>query len=373
MWKKILRALMVGAVLLLLCGAGTGWWLAGLFDAEVDKVALQQTVPAQVPYLQQLPPANRGKVLAVVSSTAVYPAAKIDGKLKKTGFELTELSRFYWVLRANGFAVDIASPQGGAAPQVLDDDDMAEYDYSFLNDPQSSTQVRNTLKLADVNAADYQAVYFVGGKGAMYDFPQNPEIRRLLQQMLAAKKLIVAVCHGPAALLALDAANAGNGQAFVAGKKLTAFTNAEELLLMPDAAQRFDFLLQSALEHQGAEFAAGPRYLPNLVVDGNLLTGQNPWSVWQLAEATVRALGVTPLPRPVTGEEQAMLLLQIQQEQGTAAATALVPQFVRQGPLQRDLLIMMALVSVMAGDWTESIERLALAQAVKSQQQQLTP
>lgn len=370
MWKKILRVFAVGLVLVLLCGAGTGWWLAALFDAEVDEVSLQQTVPAQVAYLQQLPPASRGKVLAVVSSTAVYPAAKVDGKLKKTGYELTELARFYWVLRANGFAVDIASPNGGAAPQVLDGDDMGEYDYSFLNDPQSSAQARNTLKLADVNADDYQAVYFVGGKGAMYDFPQNPDIRRLLQQMLAAQKLIVAVCHGPAALLALDSAN---GPSFLAGKKLTAFTNAEELLLMPDAAQRFDFLLQSALEQQGAVFDAGPRYLPNLVVDGNLLTGQNPWSVWQLAEATVRALGVTPRPRPVTAEEQAMLLLQFQQEQGSRAAQAQLPQFVRQGPLQRDLLIMMALVSAMAGNWTESIERLALVQAVKSQQQQLTP
>jgi len=367
MWKKILRAFAVGLVLLLLCGAGTGWWLAGLFDAEVDKVALAQIVPAQVPYLQHLPPASRGKVLAVVSSTAVYPAAKVDGKLKKTGFELTELARFYWVLRANGFAVDIASPQGGAAPQVLDDDDMAEYDYSFLNDPQSSAQARNTLKLADVDAADYQAIYFVGGKGAMYDFPQNPEIRRLLQQMLAAQKLIVAVCHGPAALLALDSAN---GPSFLAGKKLTAFTNAEELLLMPDAAQRFDVLLQSALQQQGAAFDAGPRYLPNLVVDGNLLTGQNPWSVWQLAEATVRALGVTPVPRPVTGEEQAMLLLKLQAEQGTAAATAQVPHLLRQGPLQRDLLLMMALVSAMAGDWTESWQRLQLAVAVKAQQQE---
>lgn len=371
MWKKILRATALGVLLLLLCGAGAGWWLAALFDAEVDQVALQQTVPAQVAYLQQLPPASRGKVLAVVSSTSQYPVEKTGGKLKKTGYELTELARFYWVLRANGFAVDIASPEGGAAPQVLDDDDMGEYDYSFINDPQSSTQARNTLKLADVNAADYQAIYFVGGKGAMYDFPRNPEIRRLLQQMLAAQKLIVAVCHGPAALLALDTRNANN-PSWLAGKKLTAFTNAEELLLMPDAAQRFDVLLQSALQQQGATFDAGPRYLPNLVVDGNLLTGQNPWSVWQLAEATVRALGVTPVPRPVTGEEQAMLLLQMQQQQGSAAAKAQVPQLLQQGPLQRDLLIMMALVSAMAGDWTASIEQLALAQAVKSQQQQLT-
>ncbi len=363
MGKKI--AVLVAGVLLMLTAAAV--WLVGLFDAQIDREALARTSAAQLPYLQQLPAATHGKVLAVVSSTAVYPAAKVGGKLKKTGYELTELARFYWVLRANGFAVDIASPNGGAAPQVLDDDDMAEYDYSFLNDPQSSARARNTLRLADVDAADYQAIYFVGGKGAMYDFPHNPEIRRLLQQMLAAQKLIVAVCHGPAALLTLDSANSPS---WLAGKKLTAFTNDEELLLMPDAAQRFDVLLQSALEQQGAAFDAGPRYLPNLVVDGNLLTGQNPWSVWQLAEATVRALGVTPVQRPVTGEEQAMLLLKLQAEQGTAAATAQLPQLLQQGPLQRDLLLMMALVSAMAGDWTESWQRLQLAVAVKAQQQE---
>jgi putative intracellular protease/amidase len=361
MWKKILAA--AGLMLLALLGAGA--WLLSLLDSEQDNTALQQTVPAQVPYLQQLPVATHGKVLAVVSSTAFYPADKVAGKVKPTGYELTELARFYWVLRANGFAVDIASPKGGAAPQVRDDDDMAEYDYSFLNDPQSSQQARRTLKLADVNAADYRAIYFVGGKGAMYDFPHNADIKRLLWQMVAEHKLIVAVCHGPAALIAQATTHES---AWLHGKKLTSFTNDEELLLMPDAQQRFGFLLESRLTQLGAEFVAGPRYQPNLVVDGNLLTGQNPWSVWQLAEATVRALGVTPRPRPVTGEEQSMQLLQTLTEQGAEAAAAQIPQLLQQGPLQRDLILMMALVSGMAGNWHEAWQRLQLTAEVKAQQ-----
>lgn len=109
-----------------------------------------------------------------------------------------------------------------------DDNDMVEYDDSFLNDPHTSEQARNTLKLAEVNAAEYQAMYFVGGKGAMYDVPHNPEIRRPVQQMLAEQKLIVVICHGPVALLGADFPA---GPSFVAGKKLTAFTNAEEPLL----------------------------------------------------------------------------------------------------------------------------------------------
>jgi putative intracellular protease/amidase len=366
MWKKtIWKKIVAAIVLMLLLLVAAGFWLVSLLEPERDKTALKQTLPADLPYLQQLPAPTAGKVLAVVTSTAFYPPALVDGKIKKTGYELTELARFYWVLRANGFAVDIASPQGGNAPQVLDDDDMAEYDYSFLNDPHAQHKTGATLKLADVNAADYRAIYFVGGKGAMYDFPQHPEIRRLLAQMWAEHKLIVAVCHGPAAFIS----QAGtDGQAWLHGKKLTSFTNEEELLLMPDAQQRFGFLLQSRLSQLGAEFVPGPRYLPNLVVDGNLITGQNPWSVWQLAEATVRALGVTPRPRLVTAEEQSMQLLQILAQKGDLAAEAHIPQLLAQGPLQRDLILMMALVSGMAGNWSEAWQRLQLAVTLKQQQ-----
>ena len=365
MWKKILRGVALGLLLLVVCGAGTGWWLAGLFDAEVDQVALQRTVPEQVPYLRQLPPASRGRVLAVVSSTALYPAAVVEGKVKKTGYELTELSRFYWVLRANGFTVDIASPKGGDAPRVLDGDDMGEYDYAFLNDAAAMGKARATLRLADVDPAQYQAVYFVGGKGAMYDFPDNPDVARLLQAMLDADKLVLAVCHGPAALIQPQFAS---GPSWLAGKKLTSFTNAEELLLMPEAEQRFGFLLQSKLQQQGAEFSEGRRYLPNLVVDGRLITGQNPWSVWALAEAAVTALGAEPVPRPVSAEEQTMQLLHTLAQQGEQAATAQIPELLQQGALQRDLLLMMALVSALAGDWNEAWQRLQLAAAVKHAQ-----
>lgn len=362
MWKKILSAM----ALLLLAGTGAGVWLFTLFDSETDNTLLQQTTVAQVPYLQQLPAATRGKVLAVVSSTAFYPAAVVEGKVKKTGYELTELARFYWVLRANGFAVDIASPQGGDAPRVLDGDDMGEYDYAFLNDAEAMGKARATLRLADVDPAQYQAVYFVGGKGAMFDFPDNPDVARLLQAMLDADKLVLAVCHGPAALLQTQRTT---GPSWLAGKKLTSFTNAEELLLMPEAEQRFGFLLQSALQQQGAAFSAGHRYLPNLVVDGRLITGQNPWSVWALAEATVTALGVAPVPRPVSAEEQTMQLLHTLAHQGEQAATAQIPTLLQQGGLQRDLLLMMALVSALAGDWSEAWQRLQLTVTLKQQQE----
>ena len=362
MWKKI--AAVLGVVLLMLAGAGIS--LSGLADPALDRLLLARTQATQLPYIKQLPATTRGKVLAVVRSTASYTAAVVEGKVKKTGYELTELSRFYWVLRANGFAVDIASPQGGDAPRVLDGDDMGQYDYAFLNDTEAMGKARATLRLADVDPAQYQAVYFVGGKGAMYDFPDNPDIARLLQAMLDADKLLLAVCHGPAALIQPQFAS---GQSRLAGKKLTSFTNAEELLLMPEAEQRFGFLLQSKLLQQGAVFSAGPRYLPNLVLDGRLITGQNPWSVWALAEAAVTALGVAPVPRPVSAEEQTMQLLQTLVQQGEEAATVQIPQLLQQGALQRDLLLMMALVSALAGDWSEAWQRLQLTVTLKQQQE----
>lgn len=367
MWKKILAGL--GVVVLLIAAAAT--WLWSLVDTSQATTDFRTSKAEQIAYLQQSPVAQadmlpRARVLAVVTSTSQYPPAVVDGKTKKTGYELTELSRFYWVLLANGFAVDIASPQGGDAPRVLDDDDMAEFDYAFLNDAKAMEKARNTIKLADVNPADYQAIYFVGGKGAMYDFPQDPDIARLVQAMVAQQKLVLAVCHGPAALALLTNSD---GTPWLTGKKVTGFTNAEELLLMPDADKRFSFLLQSKLEQQGALFAEGPRYLPNLVIDGQLITGQNPWSVWQLAEATVRALGVEPLPRQASAEERTMQLLLINQSAGFDAAVLQINDLLAQGPLQRNLVLMMGLLAFMAGEGAQGATLLRLTQEIKNQQQ----
>ncbi|MBU1618562.1 MAG: type 1 glutamine amidotransferase domain-containing protein [Gammaproteobacteria bacterium] len=371
MWKKILAGL--GVVVLLIVAAAA--WLWSLIDTSQAATDVRTSKAGQIAYLRQSLAAQadmkpRGKVVAVVTSTAFYPPAVVDGKTKKTGYELTELSRFYWVLQANGFAVDIASPQGGDAPRVLDDDDMAEFDYAFLNDTTAMQKARNTIKLTDVNPSDYQAIYFVGGKGAMYDFPQDPQIARLVKAMVEQKKLVLAVCHGPAALALLTNSD---GTPWLSGKKVTGFTNAEELTLMSDADKRFSFLLQSKLEQQGALFAEGPRYLPNLVIDGQLITGQNPWSVWQLAEATVRALEVEPLPRLASAEERTMQLLQTHQSQGLAAAQSQIERQLADGPLQRNLVVTMALVGAMAGEWAQSVSLLRLTQQIKNQQQMQQP
>ena len=161
------------------------------------------------------------------------------------------MARAYYVFEANGFEVDIASPQGGNPPRVIDDEDMKEYDYAFLNDAVAQNKVQNSIPMAKVDPEQYQAVYFVGGKGAMFDFPDNPHIKSLIRKYYETGKVVGAVCHGPAALVNVTLSN---GKPLLANKTISSFTSEEELFLIPDAREVFPFLLQEKLTEQGANF-----------------------------------------------------------------------------------------------------------------------
>ena len=284
------------------------FWFRSLFPSNVNRIDLKLTKPQDLIYLSQGVKHRRGKILAVVTSSDIM------GKTNKaTGYELTELARAYYVFNANGFEVDIASPKGGQPPVVIDGDDMGQFDYAFLNDTVAQQKVDNTIALTDVDKDQYQAVYFVGGKGAMFDFPENAAIKSIVSHYYQSGKVIGAVCHGPAALVnvTLD-----DGSPFLANKTVSSFTNDEELLLIPDAKEVFPFLLQSKLIDQGANFDSGPVYLDNMVQDGNLVTGQNPWSVWLVAESMIEQLGYTPIKRQITAEENAVSILRVYENKG---------------------------------------------------------
>lgn len=340
MWKKLLLA--IGALCATVFVAV--YWFFSLFSGQVDVQQLPDTQPESLAYVANALAPTRGNILIVVTSQDRYP-----GTDKTTGYELTELSRAYYVFTANGFQVDVASPQGGYAPMVLDDDDMGVFDYAFLNDPVAQEKYRSTLPLAKVDPHNYQAVYFAGGKGTMFDFPDNPHIAQLLAVQFERGGVVAAVCHGPAALL-----NAPS----LAGRKVTGFSNAEELFLLPDARTRFGFLLEDELITKGAEFSRGPLYLHHVVVDGSLITGQNPWSVWTVAEATVAALGYVPVPRAITAEEQSVTLLQrLETEGGEAAEQWLAQQVIAP---KRTLLAMHLIVSLMQGEYGRASEQFQL-------------
>ena len=225
--KKILLSLL--AVVLVL--VATGYWAYNLIDKDAFKYDFKNTQKTNLPYITENVPEHRGKILAVVTSHS-----ELGDTGKTVGYELTELSRAYYMFEANGFSVDIASPQGSKPPQILDDGDMNQYDYAFLNDLAASKKLEHTFKLSEVNPDDYHAVYFVGGKGTMFDFIDNPDITRLVEHFYNHNKVIAAVCHGPAALI--GAINR-EGDYIVANKAITAFTNDEELLLIPNAPEVF--------------------------------------------------------------------------------------------------------------------------------------
>ena len=337
MIKKIL--LFISLLLILL--VGFAYWFVNLLPGLPNQTELKATRPEQLAYLVNKVDEKRGKILAVVTSTSV-----MGNSGKATGYELTELSRAYYVFSANGFEVDIASPLGGKPPVVLDDDDMGHYDYAFLNDVEAQQKANNTLPIDQVDPNEYQAVYFVGGKGAMYDFPDNKAIQALIQHHHENGKVISAVCHGPAALVN---ATDSDGHPIIANKRVSSFTNSEELLLIPEAKEIFPFLLQDKLTDQGANFIAGPDYLNQVSHDGNIITGQNPWSVWQLTETVIRQLGYQPIERKVTPNERSVNILLTYEKKGLAAAkTHLEDLVVNQGiEIDRIQLAMYSVVAAM--------------------------
>jgi putative intracellular protease/amidase len=350
MWRKRWVRWVVGlATVPLLLVFGLWVWWAGIDFSHSG--GDPQARAADLEWLPTQPVPTRGRILAVVTSTE----RMLEGG-GRAGYELTELSRAWWVFEAAGFEVELASPAGGKAPKVVDGDDAVDADYAFLNEPRTQQAMTNTLRLDAVDSSRYNAVYIVGGKGAMLDLHGHPTLQRILAEIYANGGVIAAVCHGPAALLGVELAP---GQRLLKGRRVTGFSNAEELFLMEDPVQRLGFLLQDALADEG-EFSEAPMYLEHVVVDGRVLTGQNPWSTWALAEATVRALGVEPAARPRSSEEHAVDLLHRLHVEGYDAAHAAKA---RLSAVDNRLLLMHSLIAAMRGEYKRMLDLMRLAHA----------
>ena len=355
MLKKLVFVVIVLAALLTSGYWGVKGWLKSLIPDKAHFTALKQTQTADLPYVIQDIPSHRGKILAVLTSVDVM------AQNKPTGYEHTELARAYWVFVANGFEVEFASPKGGKAPVVLDGEDMGAYDYAFLNDKQIQARLANTIPLATVEPLDYAAVYFVGGKGTMFDFPDNTHAQRIAKTLYQAGRVVSAVCHGPAALVNVKL---DDGSYLLDNKQVSGFTNQEELLLISDAREVFPFLLEDKLRERGASFRAGQRYLEQVSQDGKLITGQNPWSVWKMAELVVAELGYTPKIRTRTPEEHSIDVLMAYHQGGYEAALAFIDNHPQ--TYQQLALLMHALVAFMDFELTKGIELLKVAEHLKS-------
>jgi putative intracellular protease/amidase len=239
-------------------------------------------------------------VLIVVSGEG-----RDQGKTRP-GFEMDEFAQAWAIFRDNGFAVDVASPQGGRVEADRFDPEVA-YNARVLADTEAMRKLAATQPTAALKAQDYAAVYVVGGKGAMFDLPADAALGRLLARVYEQGGIVAAVCHGPAALVDVRLAD---GSLLVRGKALTGFSNEEEALFGKRWAASFRFQLEDAMRERGARWEEAPLMLPKLVVDGRLITGQNPYSTALVAEALVKASGRVPVARAPWREERSMRIVQ---------------------------------------------------------------
>ena len=208
---------------------------------------------------------------------------------KKTGFWLEEFAAPYYAFRDAGVAITLASPKGGQPPLDPKSDEPANQTHDtdrFRKDTDAQATLGSTLKLSTLQAADYDAVFYVGGHGPLWDLAEDADSIALIETMYSAGKPVAAVCHGPGVLRHPRRAD---GQPLVAGKKVTGFTNSEEA-----AVQLTDvvpFLVEDELKRLGGQYSQLADWQPYAVVDGNLVTGQNPASSVVVAQAVLKLLG----------------------------------------------------------------------------------
>jgi putative intracellular protease/amidase len=207
---------------------------------------------------------------------------------KKTGFWLEEFAAPYYVLKDAGATITLASPKGGLPP--LDPKSevpefQTELTERFRTDTAAQAELANTKKLADVSADDFDAVFYPGGHGPMWDMPDNATSIALIEAFVKSDKPVGAVCHAPVALVNV---RGKDGEYLVKGKRVTGFTNAEEEAVGLSAI--VPFLLEDRLKERGSIYSKTANWVPYVQVDGRLVTGQNPASSGPAAEELLKLL-----------------------------------------------------------------------------------
>ena len=207
---------------------------------------------------------------------------------EKTGFWLEEFASPYYHLKDAGVHVTLASPNGGQPP--LDPksdapDFQTDATRRFEDDPAAQNELANTLKLSDMQVDDFDGVFYPGGHGPLWDLHSDANSIALIEGFIAANKPVAAVCHAPAVLLN---AKDSNGEPLVKGKQVTGFTNSEEA-----AVQLTDivpYLLEDQLVEKGGFFNKAEDWHSLAVVDGLIITGQNPASSAAVADALLNTI-----------------------------------------------------------------------------------
>lgn len=209
---------------------------------------------------------------------------------KKTGFWLEEFAAPYYVLTDVGASITLASPKGGQPPLDPKSDlpeNQTELTKRFRTDTAAQAELADTKKLADMSADDFDAVFYPGGHGPMWDMPDNDRSIALIEAFVKADKPVGAVCHAPAAFVNVRGKDGGY---LVKDKRVTGFTNTEEAAVGLDHV--VPFLLENRLKERGGHYSKAADWVPYVVVDGLLVTGQNPASSGPGAKALLKLLTV---------------------------------------------------------------------------------
>jgi putative intracellular protease/amidase len=207
---------------------------------------------------------------------------------RKTGFWFEELAAPYFVFRDAGVDITLASPKGGQPPldPKSNEPEVQTGDTRrFEQDPTATRALANTVKLSDIDQADYESVFFPGGHGPLWDLTNDRNALSLIEDMLSAEKPVALVCHAPGILTNVKAPN---GEPVANGRRVTGFTDSEEAAVC--LVDVVPYLLEDVLKEQGAKFSAAANWGEHVVQDGLLITGQNPASSKQTARRLLDTL-----------------------------------------------------------------------------------
>ena len=207
---------------------------------------------------------------------------------KKTGFWVEEFAAPYYTLLDKGVAITVATPKGGKAPidPSSDTEDASTEDTKrFHKDAKAQDLINNTHKLAEMNPTDFDAVFYPGGHGPLWDLANDEQSITLIETFNKLEKPVSFVCHAPAALKSVKGTD---GESIVKGKKVTGFTNSEEKAV--GLVDVVPFLVEDMLQENGGQYSKKEDWAEYAIKDGNLITGQNPASSKLVAEMLYESL-----------------------------------------------------------------------------------
>ena len=207
---------------------------------------------------------------------------------KKTGFWLEEFAAPYYAFKDAGAAVTLVSPKGGQPPldpKSDEPDSQTDATRRFKSDAAAQAALASTGKLSEVASDGFDAVFYPGGHGPLWDLAEDADSIKLIETMAATGKIVSAVCHAPGVL---RHAKSAHGTPLVQGRKVTGFANTEEEAVQ--LTKIVPFLVENELVAKGGQYSKGSDWQPHVVIDGKLITGQNPASSAPTALAVLRQL-----------------------------------------------------------------------------------